>query len=284
MKFLAFLFCSFAILTTLFGIHYEPWLTPNLVIVSETKYAFRTFGSVQTGHGTKKYSADDSFFNQSFTISALNKYSLELDTIFSQTARHTFALDSMHLYGRYLIWDDIAGDDPFTLTAGLRIGQIFGLARRDISVFHHKGIEFEVNGSIGKEWDCHEFWRTRVWGMLGCGVADEGSPWLRVHGEYAKNYLDAHTCRVYFLSLYGLGGDSLNKCHFSGYGPIKHRSIDLGVGYSYAFDTERSLDFCYQYRVYVKNGPRHVNSFQVMFVYNLSPNILGPILPKITLN
>src|SRR5262249_54470415 len=123
------------------------------------------------------------------------------------------------------------------------------------SSFHHGLYNSEFFLSIGKELPDDLLWGSRLWGVAGVGVAEKGSAWLRFRLEYEKRLRERHALRGFVHSLCGLGGKRLHKNGFQGYGPVAHRSIDLGLRYMYFIDYYGSASLQYSYRIYASNFP-----------------------------
>lgn len=258
---LTLLFFSF-----LEGTEYAPWFPRNLELQPRATYMYQEYSKVNVGKGPSHRSSHDNFLNLSLS-GAYKTLALEIEASAGSTHHRCFTLSDVALTGRYQLLDDVLGD-PVSLTVGLNLSQVFKLALHDISNFYHGGIELEGHLAIGKEWSAEQFWISRGWAVLGFGVADHGSPWVRANVVCEKNCWDLERVRLFAESLFGLGHNTLTlKPHFRGYGPIRHQSIDLGLVYTHFFECGLSLDLGYSYRLYARNCPQYVNRLFVSLLY-----------------
>jgi len=259
------LFLNVFLTTCLTATEYPPWYDNDLEVASRSTILYQTFQKVETSCGKTNYSSNDVFLKQSLGLS-FDKYAAEVELVAAATRKQHFNLDHLKLTGRYRIYDDII-DDPFSLVAGLSLVQAGRPALHDPASFHHGLFEVEAHLSVGKEISQNQFWLKRYFAVFGIG---QGShlPWLRADFVYAQNYCDLSEFRLFVNTLFGLGGRNLNLNHFHGYGSIQHRSIDLGLQYSYFLENvDGSLTAEYSYRVYAKNFPKNVNCLALTFYY-----------------
>lgn len=192
----------------------------------------------------------------------------ELNVLFGESSYRSFGFDRCMVTGRYQIWDDVALVDPVSIIASFSLSSASRIAVDDIASFHHGKCEAMAHISIGKEFPCAQFWLSRFWSAVGIGIADVGSPWWHLHFCAEKNVLDTQRWRIFMDSLVGCGGQSLFCTEsFHGYGPIAHRSIDLGIDYRYSFECGVDASLIYSYRIYSQNFPKDTSSLSVFFVY-----------------
>jgi hypothetical protein len=155
------------------------------------------------------------------------------------------------------------------VTTGATFTQSFVSSLKDISSFHHGRSEAEIFLSFGREepLELTMTWASRWWGVLGIGVAERGSPWVR--GDFAYEYRASleSEWRFFVNTLWGLGHKYLHWHHFHGYGPIDHRSIDIGLRYTYLIEYVGHINFNYSYRVYAYNFPAHAHQVMIQFLY-----------------
>lgn len=256
------LLCTFS---TLSGTDLKPWFPRYLEIQSSFTYWHQQYSSVSEGDRSKRWRSQDDFFTVGLEA-AYDTLCGELEATLASTKHRHFGADNIRATLRYQILDDILGD-TVSLVAGATLSQVFSQALKDVSVFHHGGVEGELHLSVGRESTCQETWSSRWWCVGGVGLGDHGSPWL--HGECAweKNWCDTQFVRLYGIALGGLGGDSLNVKKFDGYGPIAHRSLDFGAMYRYTFPCWGTLSFTYARRLYAKNCPEKTNSYIFCYDY-----------------
>ncbi len=269
MKFALFLACLGCV-TFAEATDKMPWFPRYLEFQPRVSYLFQEYRRIDTKHGSKHRRSVDNFLALSVGGS-YDRWAVELETSAGATRHRTFTLSDFAVTGRFLLLDDTIGD-PVSISTGLTVTQVFTLARQDLSCFYHGGIEAEAHLSIGKETSCEQFWRSHIWGILGAGGADLGSPWLRADLAWETNYWDLNRLRFFANTLWGLGQNDLSlREHFRGYGPIRHQSIDLGILYTHLFETGVFADIGYIYRIYARNCPEHVNQILVSFLYPFGP-------------
>jgi len=250
----------------LFATEYAPWYERNLELRPKATLLYQTYNSVQSPHRPKRHPSNDIFLDLSLST-YLMAFGVELETSFAHT-RHQRQLnwDDLSLTGRYQLLDDVTGD-PISLTAGATIRQVLKLARHDVSCFYHGGLEGEFHLAAGVETSCAQFWVSRLWGMLGLGIADLGSPWIRANLEWNHNCYDLYGASLYLNTLWGLGRNNLRLKDFKGYGPIAHRSADAGIRYGHTFEFGGTLGVGIARRIYARNCPRNVNQVYICFIY-----------------
>jgi len=246
-----------------------PWTERDLEIYPRGCYLYQTYNEIDTSSRTVRRHGDDHFFSAGL-FGSFDVWSVDLEAIIAETRRQHFCLDSFRLTGRYLWYNDIVGD-PFSLMTGITLIKATTSALHDISSFHHGKLEGESFISIGKERTCWDDWLSRWWGCLGIGVGDHGNPWIRGQLAWEKNFQRNRHVRFFLNTLVGLGKHTLSVDSFDGYGPIRHRSVDIGIRFS------KRTDFCgifrlgYARRIYACNFPRgaHFLFFSYLFPFGL---------------
>jgi len=252
------------------GVELSPWYPTAFQLQPQANYLYQTYQRVATSDGSYSHNANDSFFNLNIGVPYYNWYG-EVDVVFANTRHRDLGLDSIYLSGRYQVMDDVDLSDPISLVVGVVLTSATKQALYDISSFHHGRFDFGLYASAGKEFDCGRYWVWRGWGSLGLGVSDTGSPWLAGSVNFEKNHLDIHRFRVFLEGLYGFGDNNLHQHQsFHGYGPISHRSLDVGVSYAYAWDSGLELSLGYAFRVYARNFPEEASRFMLNFLYPFS--------------
>ena len=266
-----FLLLFLAGCSSLLGLELKPWFTPSFELQSRTTLQTQLYQSIDTRCGTVKRPAGNFFLDLELYTTLWPNWSVELEARTAATRHRTFGWDSLSFTGRYLWMDDVVGD-PVSLTTGVTVYKVFRPARRDLSVFHHGGIECELHTAVGKEVSCGEFWESRGWGVVGIGVGDLGAPWIRADANWEHNWCERHQLRLSLHSIWGLGQRSLRKRldHFHGYGSIQHYSIDAGLRYSWLLNHGIMLSAEYAFRIYAHNCPINVNFILFMLDYPLS--------------
>jgi hypothetical protein len=244
---------------------YQPWLGNIYEFELRGSLLYQGYAWLSSGPHLKKYSSNDVFLNASLS-NAIPDFGLEIEATQARTRRQKGDLDQLKITGRYVWQDDVAGD-PLSLTTGLSFIYATPYSLRDVSSFHHGRAEGEVFLSIGKESPLETMWGSRWWNVLGIGLADRGSPWVRFNLTYEKRLWDQHEIRLFLYSLWGFGHKKLHLNSFHGYGPIQHQSIDVGVRYTYLLEFFGSACVEYSFRVYGRNFPVYAHRILAQFLY-----------------
>ncbi|MFQ5729509.1 MAG: hypothetical protein ACE5GN_04020 [Waddliaceae bacterium] len=248
------------------GTEWMPWTEKDLELYPKVDYLYQHYNTIHSSSGSKHRTADDHFFSLGLSGS-YTSWSAELETVFADTRHRSFGFDNFKLTGRYQWYNDIVGD-PVSVTTGITLIKASKVALKDLSSFHHGRNEAEAYVSIGKENSCLDCWISRGWAVLGIGVADHGSPWLRSRLAWEKNFQRTTHLRLFLNALYGLGGNSLALTKaFGGYGSISHRSIDIGSCLSKVTDCWGAFRLQYSYRVYARNFPKCTSLLQISYLY-----------------
>lgn len=257
MKKLIYFFLCFRALV--FSTELEPWFGVDKLIEVRPSFTFRAFSHVDVnGHSIKKNS-NASFTHLSTSFSPTPSFSFELEGLVSYSKVRTFSVESGSLTARYLLFDDVAAEYPLSVAVGATLTEATRRCLHDFNCFYHGTTETEFHLSMGKEFPCKSFWGMRVWGMVGYGIAYRFSPWLHSHFEIEKNFCDQFQLGLFADGLYGLGHNRFPLFDpFIGYGPIKHRDVELGVFLGY-----KAFKLMYANRVFARNYPRQAHTFLV---------------------
>jgi len=244
----------------------KPWFPRYLEFQAKGTFLHQQYCEVDSGSKTLSKESKDDFYTASLEL-AYDPFCGEIEATCAATGRHHLGPDNIKATLRYQILDDITGDSV-SLVAGISLAQVFALALKDISSFHHGGIEGELHLSVGKENSCLSTWNSRWWAVGGIGVGDHGSPWLHGEAAWEKNWEDKYRFRLFMDALYGTGHNSLHLNRpFHGYGGIRHQSIDIGGLFRYATDCALLIDLSYARRVHAANSPKDVNLYVIAVTY-----------------
>jgi hypothetical protein len=246
----------------------SPWLGRDFEFEPRFVYLHQSYNRINAGNHSFHHSAQDNFYTLSLSFAAMD-YSAELESTLADTHKQRPAFDNARLTGRYRIFDDIIGD-AFTLTPGITITQACKHSLHDISSFHHGEIESEFHVAAGKEFSCEEFWTHRFWGVAGLGIGDHGSPWIHADFHFEKNWWDLNRINLFIHTLWGLGNNNLSRHHFGGYGPIKHKSIDIGLRYSHLTELGLIISLEYARRIFARNFPDNANFVEARLFFPFS--------------
>jgi hypothetical protein len=209
---------------------------------------------------------DNLFTTISLSNSPIPEASLELECTGTKNNHTNNSIDNIRITGRWLWWDDLLGDSV-SLATGVTLTKAFTSGLKNISSFHHGLSEIEAHLSIGRESSSRTTWKSHWWAIGAIGVAEKGSLWLRADAAYEYRICDRHEVRSFLNSLWGLGHRKLH-CHpFHGYGDIAHRSIDLGIRYSYLIPYFGDTSLEYAYRIYAYNFPENCQKVMLQILY-----------------
>jgi hypothetical protein len=251
---------------TLFATDFKPWYPRALEIQPQAIYLFQNYHRINSRQGDVAHGSNNHFLMLDVEVD-YDVYNLEFETTFAATRHRDFGFCDFRLTGRYQLLDDVMGD-PVSVVVGATYIQDNKTSLHDISCFYHGQVEGELHLAVGKEWTCEQFWVSRAWGVLGVGLADVGTAWLRGDLAWQRRWCEIHTLTLGMQSLWGLGGKNLNLDKpFHGYGLIAHHSIDLGIAYSRVFECGGIVTAGYAYRVYARNCPTRVSSAFVSYLY-----------------
>jgi hypothetical protein len=257
-------------LSSLGAIERCPWLDRDFEVNLRPSFLYQYYRIIDASPHVLHPRANDKFYTLSASLAALGIEG-EVETTLASTAYQRPALDNVCLAARYQFLTDVSGQDPVSLVCGALFIQAFRHSVRDPSSFHHGKCEGELFVSLGKEKSWYDFWTTRVWGMLSLGTADKGSSWMRGEIFAEKNCPEKSQMKVFLRSLCGFGRHAFSSIKpFEGYGPLRHRSVDIGASYSRDLDGYGQLDIAYSYRVYARNFPRNAQSLLLRWTYSLS--------------
>ena len=101
-------------------------------------------------------------------------FAYEIEGGIAHTALRDCELDDLRLTGRYFVLNDVAGLDPLSLSFGLTVAGVNGLALRDYNLLHHGHIECEAHLAVGQEFSTFDTWCWRWWQGVGLGTGDIG--------------------------------------------------------------------------------------------------------------
>lgn len=265
----------------LHGIELKPWYFPNYQLQGKIDYRFQSYQSVDAPHKKGHYSSNDHFVDGSF-IFVKDFFSYQLMAEGADTKKRNFDWDHIGLTARYQWLDDNIGDS-LSLTTGLTLKRAWREAVNDISSFHHGRNEAFLHVAFGKQNIKGSQWLSRWWGVLGIGTADRWTPWIVANATYEWNFCERHRLSLYVDSLWGCGRRKLHVNDFGGYGPIDHRSIDIGLSYCYELDYYGLISIDFAHRVYAHNYPDNANLLTISYTYPFGPEATYYILKAYSL-
>jgi len=267
----AFLLALFFLNSPVDAIEYLPWYPKEFQLQPEVTYGYQKYTRIASNHKNFHKPSYGSSLTRSTGIAYYDWYA-SLDAKLSGSTKRSFGYERINLEVRYQLLDDVAAVDPVSVIAGVTLTGGSKKALRDMSVFLHGRFEVEMHVAIGKEIEKNSHWSHRFWAVGALGLADVGSPWVHCKVQWDKNFEEVKRFSLFFDILYGFGGKALSKNqHFRGYGPIAHRSIDIGALFSFPIKDDIRFSLSAKYRLLAKNFPMQALSFyaQVLVPFGL---------------
>lgn len=244
----------------------RPWAGRVYSINVNGSCLLQQFCKLGTKCGSVKRPEFDAFYHFSVLGVEREDATFEIELLASNTRYRDLGVNALRFTGCYFWLNDVIGD-PVSLSTGITISKIFNASRHNLALFDHGGLACEAHIAIGRENSCEEFWTSRAWGVLGIGIADVGSPWLRANLVWERNWWEIHQFRFFADSIWGFGGNRLRLHPFHGYGSVNYQAIDAGLRYAFRLRNDALLSVAYAYRVYGRNCPLYVNLLKFEFCY-----------------
>lgn len=252
------------------AIEVQPWFGDVYEFHFLQSYAYSWFHTVQNSRPLYDHLFRSNLIYSGLEFAPSPVWDVDGDLQFADTTATSFNFRSLALQVRYLWYDDIIGDSV-SFATGFS-GRITGSSSlKDVSCPSHGNVDFEVNFSLGKEFDAPDIWRFRAWAFGAIGHANRGAPWVRAITSIEMNRNDVHKFALYATGINGYGRRThINVNHFYGYGKYREKAIDLGMRYGYGMGVWGTLRIEYLYRVLAKTAPQNVNTFIVSWLLPFS--------------
>jgi hypothetical protein len=245
--------------TELSAFEMKPWLGNYLEFEFDAAYTYYRFTKVNNACKQISSPWNNQLLAFDLSLPLWETVSLIAETEFAHTPKQPWGYRSAAIEARYQCLDDIIGD-PISLVLGFNYRNVSYDSNRDVSSPYHARQNIEANVSIGKEWDYRQWWLFRLFGFVGLGIGSKGSPWNLFHIEFQANAPQRYYWNLFAESYIGYGGErTVDVNCFDGWGPIQHRSIDLGVGFNYRLSVWGTIALNYIYRPYAHSYPQNVN-------------------------
>lgn len=194
-------------------------------------------------------------------------WEIEGEVELERTSKTPFNFQSFALQVRRQLLNDITYD-WVSASLGFNCRFVQNIWLHDVAIPYHNLFNFELIGSIGKEFTKNFRWKSRTFLYLTIGQASRGYPWVRGGFESSYKVLDKSILTGFIKGYFGLGPNTIvNVDHFKSYAAIKHQSVDLGLKYSYIFDILGCMTLEYSYRVYAKSFPQFLNCIKLSYDY-----------------
>lgn len=248
----------------------QPWFGDVYEFHFLGSYAYSRFSSFQNARPPyhKLFQAHLGYLGLDFSPSPV--WSVDGDIQFADTSQMSFNFRTIAIQARYLWLDDIIGD-PISFATGASIRATTSHALHDISCPSHGNADFELNFSLGKEFEASDSWLFRAWCYGAVGHANRGAPWVRAIAAIETNIDDQHKWAIYAYGINGYGRHThVDVDHFFGYAKVREKAIDLGIRYGYRLGVWGTLRFEYMRRVLAKSAPQRVNTFAISYLLPFS--------------
>jgi hypothetical protein len=242
------------------GLEVQPWFGDVYEFHFLGSYAYSRFNSVQGARPQLKGPFNSNLLYGDLEFCPSTDWSVDGDVQLADTTAMDFNFRSVALQLRYLWLDDMVGN-PVSLSTGGNFRVTSDQALHDVSCPSHSNVDFELNFSLGREFDASDRWRWRMWCYGALGQAIQGSPWVRAIAAIETNIDETHKWAILALGSNGYGRHAhVDPDHFNGYGKIRQKSIDLVLRYGYRIGVWGTLRVEYQRRVLAKACPENVNT------------------------
>ncbi len=261
-----YIFLFLLLSVSLCSLERSPWFGDVYEFHFLTKYAFSRFSKVDGAVDQLTQTSNDHLLHFNLAYSPSLQWSLDADLEFIDTPRQSFGFRSVGAQARYLVSDDIIGD-PVSLTVGGNFRIVSSDSLKDVSTLYHSNIDIEFNTAVGKEISRLEYWRFRVWGYGALGIANEGSPWIRLMAAFEGNSQERKKWGFFADFMHGYGNKTkvvINN--FDGYAKIREKNLDLGFKYGHRLGVWGTLSLGYKRRVLAKRCPRNVNTLFITYL------------------
>lgn len=255
---------------SLFSLEEAPWLGDVYGFNMHTDFSYSQYSKIDHAIVQPAYAYNNYLTQASVGAALSEKMDVEIELEMARTPHQTYGFRSSAIQGRFLVWDDIAGD-PVTVAVGLNTRAVSGRSVRDVSSPYASYWNGEATASIGKEFTKEKDWKTRGYLLASVGLANHGSWWNRCDGAFESKIGDSQSLELFALGYVGYGGQkNIDIGQFKGWGFIRHRSLDLGIQYRYFFDFWGALGVSYSCRVLAISYPKGEQTIQVSYALPFS--------------
>ena len=248
----------------------QPWLGSVYEFHFLGNYSYSRFNSVQGSlpQLNAPFNANVAYMGLDFTMGP--EWAVDMDVQFADTTQMDFNFRTGALQGRYLWLDDLVGDSV-SLTTGFNARGTPSYALHDVSCTSRSNLDFELNCSVGKEFEANPNWLIRLWasGVLGQGIW--GNPWVRGVAAIETNIMEQHKIGIFAEGVNGFGRHThVLIDHFDGYGKIRYKAIDLAIRYGYRLGVWGTIRAEFAHRFLAKAYPSEVNTWAISYLLPFS--------------
>lgn len=263
--------CGLLLLSvTVFATEYAPWFTTPLEFQGRLSYLYEHANSVQSPLGNFAESTRDSSALLGLAVTPWPYWNVEAELFLTHTSDIAFAYEAALLTVRYAWLDDITGD-CFSLVTGATLSFPGTRFLHEFSFFYHGHANTEFHATMGKEWASEFERKACLWGLVGYGIAERGSPWLHGLGVFEMHPHHCIVLGIFAEALYGLGHNNITHSKpFSGYASIGHQSINLGSYLDYEIHYLGTLKLLGWYRPHAHNCVENAWGLSATFLFPFS--------------
>ncbi len=252
------------------AIEVQPWFGDVFEFHFLGSYSYSWFHSVQNSLPPFHRFFQSNLLYLGLDFSPTPVWNIDADLQFVDTSAVSANFRTAAVQARYLWFDDIIGD-PISFATGGSVRLTATSSLKDVSCPSHGNVDFELNFSLGKEFDVSDTWRYRLWAFGAIGHANRGAPWVRAIASFEMNVADLHKWAIYASGINGYGRHiHIDVDHFFGYAKVREKTIDLGARYGYRIGVWGTIRFDYIYRVLAKSAPQNVNTFVLSWLLPFS--------------
>lgn len=263
--YLIFLFPILAI-----SLEQQPWFGSVYEFHFLGTYAYSRFDKVQGGIPQLTNPFNSNVASLGLDLTLAPQWAVDTDIQFADTTQMSFNFRSAALQARYLWLDDLVGD-KVSLATGVNARGTSTPSLHDVSCPARSNLDFELNFSLGKEFEATPSWLFRLWAYGAVGQGIVGSPWVRAIAAIETNIIEQHKLAIFAEGNNGFGRHSrVSIDHFNGYGKIRYKSIDLAIRYGYRMGVWGTFRFEYARRFLAKAYPAQVNTWAVSYLLPFS--------------
>ncbi|HRW58958.1 MAG TPA: hypothetical protein P5048_05030 [Chlamydiales bacterium] len=254
----------------LFSLEEQPWFGNVYEFFLLSEYSYSRFKEIDRASPqlTKPQNVHNLYFDLAFSPSSAWNMDLELQCFATPFQDFNFSTTAFQL--RYLWKDDVIGD-PVSFSTGASLRIVTDQTVKDPDTLMHGEVEFEVNAAMGKEFDFKQAWRQRIWLYGALGQANKGRLFLKGVLSLEGNIHEKHKWALFARANRGYGTErTIDPNHFSGYGKVHYKKVDLGIRYGYRIESVGTLRLEYQRRILNVLTPKDVNRFTIGFLLPFS--------------
>lgn len=240
----------------------KPWFAEDLLPQGEVFYNYQAFNRIDSSQGNDSLYGYVHRLGFDGSLAILDTYALQAELLASASHVRSFNFEAGSLTGRLHLSNDILGDALSSIVS-VTIRAPLASALRDYSLLYHGLCEWEAALSFGREISCMDHWLSRFWGVVWMGIATQGAPWVGGKIAWERQLCEVHQFELFLEGYGGLGHHALSLNTFQGYGSIRYRGADVGLGYRFLSYCLGTYFFNYSYRPYAYNMPSHLHDVRV---------------------